>query len=95
MADEQIAMIQALQAQMDYDKKVSRASYRMKSTWGGDVPFEGPEQKSTAAARWAWARRTIPSTTTNPLNQVYSNFKESKSFKFDGRLDVLVVDEVF
>jgi len=29
------------------------------------------------------------------LNQVCSSFEESKSFKFDGRLDVLVVAEVF
>jgi len=29
------------------------------------------------------------------LNQVYSSFEESKSFEFDGRLDVLVVAEVF
>jgi len=28
------------------------------------------------------------------LNQVCSSFKESKSFEFDGRLDVLVVAEV-
>jgi len=28
------------------------------------------------------------------LNQVCSSFKESKSFDFDGRLDVLVVAEV-
>ena len=29
------------------------------------------------------------------LNQVCSSFEESKSFEFDGRLDVLVVVEVF
>jgi len=29
------------------------------------------------------------------LNQVCSSFEESKSFEFDGRLDVLVVAEVF
>ena len=28
------------------------------------------------------------------LNQLYSSFEESKSFVFDGRLDVLVVAEV-
>jgi len=28
------------------------------------------------------------------LNQVYSSFEESKSFEFDGRLNVLVVVEV-
>ena len=28
------------------------------------------------------------------LNQVCSSFEESKSFEFDGRLDVLVVVEV-
>jgi len=28
------------------------------------------------------------------LNQVYSSFEESKSFEFDGRLNVLVVAEV-
>jgi len=28
------------------------------------------------------------------LNQVCSSFEESKSFEFDGRLDVLVVAEV-
>ena len=29
------------------------------------------------------------------LNQVCSTFEQSKSFEFDGRLDVLVVAEVF
>jgi len=29
------------------------------------------------------------------LNQVCSSFEESKPLKFDGRLDVLVVAEVF
>ena len=31
----------------------------------------------------------------NMLNQVCSSFEESKSFEFDGRLDVLAVVEVF
>jgi len=31
----------------------------------------------------------------NLLNQVCSSFEESKSFEFDGRMDILVVAELF
>jgi len=80
-------------AKVDADLELSNMMYaKLKEREKKKVfELEKVMEKLKASARhWRSGRPRL-----RLLNQVCSSFEESKSFEFDGRLDVLVVAKVF